>query len=42
MQTNAPASVEALLILVSVAPVIVVLVIAQRWIASGRLQGIFV
>ena len=42
MQTNAPASVEALLILVSVAPVIVVLVIAQRWIATGRLQGIFV
>ena len=42
MQTNAPPSVEALLILVSCAPVIVVLVIAQRWIASGRLQGIFV
>jgi multiple sugar transport system permease protein len=42
MQTNAPPSVEALLILVSVLPVIVVLVIAQRWIASGRLQGIFV
>ena len=42
MQTNAPASVEALLIFVSCAPVIIVLVIAQRWIASGRLQGIFV
>lgn len=42
MQTSAPPSVEALLILVSCAPVIIVLVIAQRWIASGRLQGIFV
>ena len=42
MQTSAPPSVEALLILVSCAPVIIVLVIAQRWIASSRLQGIFV
>jgi multiple sugar transport system permease protein len=42
MQTNAPPSVEALLILVSCAPVIIVLVVAQRWIASGRLQGIFI
>ncbi len=42
MQTSAPPSVEALLILVSCAPVIIVLVIAQRWIAAGRLQGIFV
>ena len=36
-----PAPEEALLLLVSVAPVIVVLVIAQRWIGSGRSQGVF-
>lgn len=42
LQTAASPSVEALLILVSCAPVVFVLVIAQRWIASGRLQGVFV
>jgi len=42
LQTTAPPSVEALLILVSCAPVIIVLVIAQRWIVSGRLQGVFI
>jgi multiple sugar transport system permease protein len=42
LQTSAPPSVEALLILVSCAPVIIVLVIAQRWIVSGRMQGVFV
>jgi multiple sugar transport system permease protein len=42
LQTTAPPSVEALLILVSCAPVIIVLLIAQRWIVSGRLQGVFV
>jgi multiple sugar transport system permease protein len=42
LSTTAPPSVEALLILVSCAPVIIVLVIAQRWIVSGRLQGVFV
>jgi multiple sugar transport system permease protein len=42
LQTAASPSAEALLILVSCAPVIIVLVIAQRWIVSGRLQGVFV
>jgi multiple sugar transport system permease protein len=42
LQTSAPPSVEALLILVSCAPVIIVLVIAQRWVVSGRMQGVFV
>jgi len=36
-----PAPEEALLLLLSVAPVILVLVIAQRWIGSGRLRGVF-
>jgi ABC-type glycerol-3-phosphate transport system permease component len=27
---------------VSCAPVIIVLLLAQRWIVSGRLQGVFV
>ena len=42
LQPVAPPSIEALLILVSCAPVVLVLVLAQRWIASGRLQGVFV
>ena len=42
LQTAASPPVEALLILISCVPVILVLVIAQRWIASGRLQGVFV
>jgi multiple sugar transport system permease protein len=42
LQTAAPPSIEALLILVSCAPVVAVVVIAQRWIGSGRLQGVFV
>jgi len=42
LQTASSPSAEALLILVSCAPVIIVLAIAQRWIVSGRLQGVFV
>jgi multiple sugar transport system permease protein len=42
LHTTASPPVEALLILVSCAPVIIVLLIAQRWIVSGRLQGVFV
>jgi multiple sugar transport system permease protein len=42
LQTVGSPPVEALLMLVSCAPVIIVLVIAQRWIVSGRLQGVFV
>jgi len=41
LQTRAPAPEEALLLLATAAPVIVVLLIAQRWIASGRLAGVF-
>ena len=36
-----PPSAEALLLLLSAAPVILVLLIAQRWIVSGRLQSVF-
>ena len=42
LQLASPPSTEALLLLLNAAPVIVVLVIAQRWIVSGRLQGVFV
>jgi ABC-type maltose transport system permease subunit len=30
-----------MLLLLSAAPVILVLLIAQRWVVSGRLQGVF-
>ena len=39
--TGRPPSAEALLLLVSAAPVVLVLLIAQRWIVSGRLQSVF-
>lgn len=42
LHTSAPPSVEALLILVSCAPVVIVVVLAQRWIVSGRMQDVFV
>jgi len=41
LQLALPPSAEALLLLLSAAPVILVLLIAQRWIVSGRLQGVF-
>jgi len=41
LQTTSPASQIALLVLVTSAPVLVVFVLAQRWIGSGRVQGIF-
>ena len=41
LQLALPPSAEAMLLLVSAAPVIIVLFIAQRWVVSGRLQGLF-
>lgn len=41
LQLAMPPSAEALLLLLSAAPVILVLLVAQRWIVSGRLQGVF-
>jgi ABC-type glycerol-3-phosphate transport system permease component len=41
LQLATPPSTEALLLLLSAAPVILVLLIAQRWIVSGQLQGVF-
>ncbi len=41
LQLSRPLSAEALLLLVSAAPVVLVLLIAQRWIVSGRLQSVF-
>jgi ABC-type glycerol-3-phosphate transport system permease component len=41
LQLATPLSTEALLLLLSAAPVILVLLIAQRWIVSGQLQGVF-
>jgi len=41
LQLGRSPSAEALLLLVSAAPVILVLLFAQRWIVSGRLQGVF-
>ena len=40
LQTVAPAPETAMLLLVTAAPPILVLVIAQRWIGSGRLGGV--
>lgn len=41
LQLAMPPSAEALLLLLSAAPVILVLLVAQRWIVSGRLQSVF-
>jgi multiple sugar transport system permease protein len=41
LQTALPASDDAVLILVAAAPVLVILLIAQRWIVSGRMRGVF-
>jgi multiple sugar transport system permease protein len=41
LHTTWPPSEIALLLLVAIAPVVVVLVLAQRWIRSGQFQGVF-
>jgi multiple sugar transport system permease protein len=41
LRTTAPASSIAFLLLVTGAPVVVVFVLAQRWIGSKRVQGLF-
>jgi len=41
LQTTSPPSSIAFLLLVTGAPVVVVFVLAQRWIGSGRVQGVF-
>lgn len=41
LQLTRPPSAEAVLLLLNAAPVIIVLLIAQRWIVSGRLQRVF-
>ena len=41
LQLAMPPSAEALLLLLSAAPVILVLLIAQRWIGSGQLHSVF-
>jgi multiple sugar transport system permease protein len=41
LQLALPPSAEAVLLLLSAAPVILVLLIAQRGVVSGRLQGVF-
>ncbi len=41
LQLALPPSAEAVLLLLSAVPVILVLFIAQRWVVSGRLQGVF-
>jgi len=41
LHTSSPPGQVALLVLVSGAPVVVVLVLAQRWIGSGQLGGMF-
>ncbi len=41
LHTSSPPSQVALLVLVAGAPVVIVLVLAQRWIGSGQLQGVF-
>lgn len=41
LHTSSPPSQVALLVLVASAPVVLVLVLAQRWIGSGQLQGVF-
>lgn len=41
LHTSSPASQVALLVLVAGAPVVIVFLIAQRWIGSGELQTVF-
>lgn len=41
LHTSSPPSQVALLVLLAGAPVILVFVLAQRWIGSGQLQGVF-
>jgi multiple sugar transport system permease protein len=41
LHTSSPPSQVALLVLLSAAPVVVVFVLAQRWIGSGQLHGMF-
>jgi multiple sugar transport system permease protein len=41
LQLAMPLSSEALLLLLSAVPVVLVLLVAQRWIVSGRLQSVF-
>ncbi len=41
LHTSSPPSQVALLVLIAGAPVIIVFVLAQRWIGSGQLQGVF-
>lgn len=41
LHTSSPPSQVALLVLLAGAPVAVVFVLAQRWIGSGQLQGVF-
>lgn len=41
LRTTSPPSSIAFLLLVTGAPVVVVFVLAQRWIGSGRVQGVF-
>ena len=41
LHTSSPPSQVALLVLVAGAPVVIVFVLAQRWIGSGQLQGVF-
>ena len=41
LQTTSPPSQIAFLLLLTGAPVVVVFVVAQRWIGSGRVQGVF-
>jgi multiple sugar transport system permease protein len=41
LQTTSPPSAVAFLLLVTGAPIVIVFVLAQRWIGSGRVQGVF-
>jgi multiple sugar transport system permease protein len=41
LQTTSPPSAIAFLLLVTATPVVIVFVLAQHWIGSGRLQGVF-
>jgi multiple sugar transport system permease protein len=41
LHTASPPSYVALLILVTCAPVLIVFALAQRWIGSSQLQGVF-
>ena len=41
LHTSSPPSTIAFLLLATIAPVVVVLILAQRWIRSGQFQGMF-